>query len=180
MPASGNEEKADDLFCNGCPLSVLLRWRPRPPRPGARDIPVIAAARITGHHFCELRRRPVVQLTWRPRRPYLHSDDIGCRYARRCLARHAARALPARRPGRARACGTWRSPGSRVGLPSPRSGRRGCGRPLCRFHHRCKQAQGWRLTQPQPGLLIWTAPHGRSYTVKPACTRSDLPPLPSG
>jgi hypothetical protein len=39
--------------------------------------------------------------------------------------------------------------------------------PLCRYHHRCKQAQGWRLTQPEPGALIWTAPHGRSYAVQP-------------
>jgi len=35
--------------------------------------------------------------------------------------------------------------------------------PLCRQHHKTKQAQGWRLTQPQPGLLVWTAPHGRTY-----------------
>ncbi len=39
--------------------------------------------------------------------------------------------------------------------------------PLCRRHHQCKQAPGWRLAQPQPGYLVWTAPHGRSYTVTP-------------
>ncbi len=39
--------------------------------------------------------------------------------------------------------------------------------PLCRKHHRAKQAPGWRLEQPEPGTLIWTAPHGRSYTVTP-------------
>ena len=32
--------------------------------------------------------------------------------------------------------------------------------PLCRRHHRAKQAHGWRLTQPQPGVLIWTTPSG--------------------
>jgi hypothetical protein len=37
---------------------------------------------------------------------------------------------------------------------------------LCRQHHKTKQAQGWHLTQPQPGVLTWTAPHGRSYTVQ--------------
>jgi len=37
--------------------------------------------------------------------------------------------------------------------------------PLCRRHHRCKQEPGWHLAQPQPGLLIWTAPSGRTYTV---------------
>lgn len=39
--------------------------------------------------------------------------------------------------------------------------------PLCRHHHRCKQAEGWRLTQPQPGVLHWTTPAGRHYTVGP-------------
>jgi hypothetical protein len=37
--------------------------------------------------------------------------------------------------------------------------------PLCRTHHRVKQAPGWRLDQPEPGLLTWTTPHGRRYTV---------------
>jgi Domain of unknown function (DUF222) len=39
--------------------------------------------------------------------------------------------------------------------------------PLCRRHHRCKQADGWRLEQPQPGVLVWRLPHCRSYTVRP-------------
>jgi len=39
--------------------------------------------------------------------------------------------------------------------------------PLCRWHHRAKQAPGWQLDQPEPGTLVWTAPHGRSYTVTP-------------
>ena len=38
--------------------------------------------------------------------------------------------------------------------------------PLCRQHHKTKQAQGWRLDQPDPGTLVWTAPHGRDYSVK--------------
>src|SRR5450755_3502366 len=36
--------------------------------------------------------------------------------------------------------------------------------PLCRRHHRTKQAPGWHLEQPRPGVLRWTAPHGRTYT----------------
>ena len=40
--------------------------------------------------------------------------------------------------------------------------------PLCRRHHRAKQAHGWRLTQPQPGVLIWTTPSGRGYSTRPA------------
>jgi len=39
--------------------------------------------------------------------------------------------------------------------------------PLCRRHHRAKQAHGWRLTQPQPGVLIWTTPSGRVYSTQP-------------
>jgi hypothetical protein len=39
--------------------------------------------------------------------------------------------------------------------------------PQCRHHHRCKQAQAWRLEQPEPGVLIWHTPSGRSYTTTP-------------
>jgi hypothetical protein len=39
--------------------------------------------------------------------------------------------------------------------------------PLCRRHHQAKQASGWRLEQPEPGVLVWHLPHGRSYTVRP-------------
>jgi hypothetical protein len=39
--------------------------------------------------------------------------------------------------------------------------------PLCRHHHRVKQADGWQLSQPEPGVLIWRTPAGRSYTTTP-------------
>ena len=39
--------------------------------------------------------------------------------------------------------------------------------PLCRHHHRLKQAEGWRLEQPQPGVLSWRAPSGRGYSTAP-------------
>ena len=39
--------------------------------------------------------------------------------------------------------------------------------PLCRRHHQTKQAPGWRLDQPKPGILIWTLPSGRQVTVTP-------------
>ncbi len=39
--------------------------------------------------------------------------------------------------------------------------------PLCRHGHRAKQAPGWHLDQPQPGLMIWTLPSGRTYTTRP-------------
>jgi hypothetical protein len=39
--------------------------------------------------------------------------------------------------------------------------------PLCRHHHRCKQAQGWHLEQPQPGIMAWTTPAGRRHLTEP-------------
>ena len=39
--------------------------------------------------------------------------------------------------------------------------------PACRRHHRCKQAPGWRLAQPEPGIMRWTTPSGRSHTTRP-------------
>jgi hypothetical protein len=39
--------------------------------------------------------------------------------------------------------------------------------PVCRQHHRAKQAPGWHLAQPEPGLLVWTTPHGRAYESRP-------------
>ncbi|MBL7491137.1 DUF222 domain-containing protein [Frankia sp. AgB1.9] len=35
---------------------------------------------------------------------------------------------------------------------------------LCRHHHRAKHSGNWHLDQPRPGLFIWTAPTGRTYT----------------
>ena len=40
--------------------------------------------------------------------------------------------------------------------------------PLCRRHHKAKQAPGWRLDQPEPGTMIWTTPSGRTYTTHPS------------
>jgi hypothetical protein len=40
--------------------------------------------------------------------------------------------------------------------------------PLCRHHHRCKQEEGWSLTQPEPGVLQWRTPHGRTFTTTPS------------
>ena len=39
--------------------------------------------------------------------------------------------------------------------------------PLCRHHHRCKQADRWWLDQPEPGVLVWHTPAGRTYTTTP-------------
>jgi hypothetical protein len=39
--------------------------------------------------------------------------------------------------------------------------------PLCRHHHQTKQTRGWALQQATPGILTWTSPSGRRYTVRP-------------
>jgi Domain of unknown function (DUF222) len=39
--------------------------------------------------------------------------------------------------------------------------------PKCRRHHRAKQAPGWRVQQPEPGVLRWTLPSGRTHTTTP-------------
>jgi hypothetical protein len=39
--------------------------------------------------------------------------------------------------------------------------------PLCRRHHRAKQAEGWHLEQPEPGVLLWRTPAGRRYGTTP-------------
>jgi hypothetical protein len=44
--------------------------------------------------------------------------------------------------------------------------------PKCRRHHRCKQAPGWKLEQPEPGLIRWTGPSGRTYTTTPTVYES--------
>jgi hypothetical protein len=37
------------------------------------------------------------------------------------------------------------------------------GSPLCRRHHRCKQAPRWHLVQDEPGVMTWRLPSGRTY-----------------
>jgi len=39
--------------------------------------------------------------------------------------------------------------------------------PLCRRHHRAKQAPGWSLAQFTPGQFTWTTPSGRRYRTGP-------------
>ena len=42
--------------------------------------------------------------------------------------------------------------------------------PLCRHHHRCKQAEGWRLEQITPGIMRWTTPPAANTTPHPRAT----------
>ncbi len=37
----------------------------------------------------------------------------------------------------------------------------------CRAHHRAKQSPGWHVEQPEPGIIRWTLPSGRTRTTGP-------------
>jgi hypothetical protein len=37
----------------------------------------------------------------------------------------------------------------------------------CRAHHRAKQAPGWHVEQPEPGIIRWTLPNNRSHVTRP-------------
>jgi hypothetical protein len=73
--------------------------------------------------------------------------------------------------------GTWSAPGCGARaihcdldhtIPWPAGITCECGlAPQCRHHHRVKQAPGWKLDQPQPGVMRWTTPSGRHYTTMP-------------
>jgi hypothetical protein len=39
--------------------------------------------------------------------------------------------------------------------------------PLCRRHHMLKQSQGWKLEQPELGVLVWVTPAGLTRTTRP-------------
>jgi hypothetical protein len=39
--------------------------------------------------------------------------------------------------------------------------------PKCRTHHRAKQAPGWKVEQPEPGVFRWILPSGRTHTTRP-------------
>jgi hypothetical protein len=43
--------------------------------------------------------------------------------------------------------------------------------PPCSRHHHAKHGPGWKLEQPEPGVMQWTPPNGRVYTTTP--TRYD-------
>lgn len=47
--------------------------------------------------------------------------------------------------------------------------------PLCRRHHRTKQADGWRLTE-HDACLRWTTPAGRTYELSPYLLKGETPP----
>jgi hypothetical protein len=128
------------------------RLRPRRPRP-TRHRPE-GLARHRHHHPGRDRDLPAPardrRLSALPQPPAHHQDPVpqmrfpGCRRrAVRCDDDHT---IPHHQGGRTCECNLH---------------------PLCRHHHRTKQAQGWQVTQPEPGVLIWTLPCGRATTTRP-------------
>jgi len=99
-----------------------------------------------------------------------------CDHARAETGYHPSRALQHLIRARSGTCTApdCRRPAARCDLdhtvPWDQGGRTcECGlAPLCRHHHRCKQAEGWRLAQPEPGVLVWHTPAGRTYATTPA------------
>ena len=124
-----------------------------PPPPGTRPQDWITRMRIT--------MTPITRGSCEH-----HHAEAGYRPSRKL--RHIVRARNARctAPG----CGR---PAARCDLDHTTAWEHGgltceCGlAPLCRHHHRNKQAQGWRLEQPEPGVLIWHTPAGRTYRTTP-------------
>ena len=125
-----------------------------PPPPGIRPQDWITRLRITmtpiargscDHHQAEAGYRPSRKLRHLVRARNARCTAPGCgRPAARCDVDHTI---------------AW----DQGGLTCE------CGlAPLCRHHHRCKQAEGWRLEQPEPGVLVWRTPAGRTYTTTPA------------
>jgi hypothetical protein len=98
-----------------------------------------------------------------------------CDHARAEIGYHPSRKLQHLIRARSATCTApgCRRPAARCDLdhtvPWDQGGRTcECGlAPLCRHHHRCKQAEGWRLEQPEPGLLVWRVPSGRTYATTP-------------
>jgi uncharacterized protein DUF222 len=48
--------------------------------------------------------------------------------------------------------------------------------PKCRRHHKAKQAPGWKVEQPEPGVIRWTLPSGRAHTTWPTVYDDQLSP----
>jgi hypothetical protein len=52
--------------------------------------------------------------------------------------------------------------------PYPAGGTDQCNlSPPCSRHHHAKHAPGWKLQQPEPGIMRWTTPSGRVHTTSP-------------
>jgi Domain of unknown function (DUF222) len=130
-----------------------LRGRGRPPPPGIQLQDCLASLRIRmtpvargrcGHEHAEAGYRPSRTLQHLVRARNARCTAPGCgRPAARCDLDHTI---------------AWDQGGLTCECDLA---------PLCRRHHRCKQAEGWQLEQPEPGVLKWRTPAGRTYATTP-------------
>jgi hypothetical protein len=139
----------------------------RHPPPGARDLAASGPDPPPGTRLQDYLRQARIRMTAIARGRCDHSHaDASYRPSRRLQHLVKTRNARCTAPG----CGR---PAARCDLDHTVAWDQGgltceCGlAPLCRHHHRCKQAEGWWLEQPEPGVLIWRAPSGRTYTVTP-------------
>jgi hypothetical protein len=93
-------------------------------------------------------------------------EEPGYKPSRKLRHLVAARTATCTSPG----CGqTWARSDFEHTVPYDQGGRT-CecdGGPTCRHDHRKKQSRGWKLEQPEPGIMRWTAPSGRQYVTGP-------------
>ena len=117
----------------------------RPPNPGDLTVKITPLARDgCDHRTEEFRYQPGQRLQNLIRARTATCSAPGCRRpAARCDLDHT---IPYDHRGRSCECNLA---------------------PLCRHHHRTKQAQGWHLEQLAPGIMRWTTPAGRRYTTTP-------------
>jgi hypothetical protein len=121
----------------------------RPPGPGELTVKITPLARDDcDHRHQEFRYEPGQRLQNLIRARTATCSAPGCRRpAARCDLDHT---IPYNHGGRTCECNLA---------------------PLCRHHHHCKQAEGWRLEQITPGIMRWTTPAGRHYTTTPTTYR---------
>ena len=93
-----------------------------------------------------------------------HAED---RYTPSRKLKHLIRARTARCP--APGCGAQAITGEiDHTIPHPAGASCECNlSPPCARHHHAKHAPGWKLEQPEPGIMRWTTPSGRVYTTRP-------------
>jgi hypothetical protein len=141
-------------------------WQPPPP-PATRSVPSrdgpgdSRLARLT-ELLAELNAVPEAIARWTCN--HAHRED---RYIPSRKLKHLIRARTPRcaAPG----CGA-QAIASEIDhtLPHPAGATCECNLgPLCKRHHHAKHAPGWKLRQPQPGVMRWTTPSGRTYTTRP-------------
>jgi hypothetical protein len=148
-PAAWPPPRADHLII---PAGTLLGWSDAPGDAGTWGLPDSGDTRNT--------LTPIARGTCDHR----NSED---RYTPSRKLKHLVRARTARCPALGCGAQSYFCDQDHT-VPYPAGPADECNlSPPCRRHHRCKQAPGWKLEQPEPGLMKWRTPSGRVYTTRP-------------